>query len=320
MIKKGKELGFITYEELAEELKGLEIGSDLLDELYNALMENDISVVSESDLDDGSDEDDGGDLEDILKDNNIPNEIKVRTKNIYGIYKRLHEGQRLSDIHDLFSLKIMVDEIDNCYRGLRYVHSLYHPINSKFKDYICNPKTNMYSSLHTTVFGPEGRLIQTQIRTFDMDKIASFGLTAYFDINKGEARKVMQEDLKNKYQFFSSLLEINSVFADNQEFVNQIKNELFSDKVYIYGMNGRIVELPKGSTIIDYAFNLDSDIGNTMVGAIVNDDYKDVGYVLKNNDRVRIISDELSFGPREEWITMAVTTKARKRIREFKGN
>lgn len=256
-------------------------------------------------------------IENILKDNNIPNEIKVRTKNIYGIYKRLHEGEKLSDIHDLFSLKIMVDEIDDCYRGLRYVHSLYHPINSKFKDYICNPKTNMYSSLHTTVFGPEGRLIQTQIRTFDMDKIASFGLTAYFDINKGNARKVMQEDLRNKYQFFSSLLEINSVFADNQEFVNQIKNELFSDKVYIYGMNGRIVELPKGSTVIDYAFNLDSDIGNTMVGAIVNDDYKDVSYVLKNNDRVRIISDELSFGPREEWITKAVTTKARKRIKEF---
>ena len=257
-------------------------------------------------------------IENILKDNNIPNEIKVRTKNIYGIYKRLHEGQRLSDIHDLFSLKIMVDEIDNCYRGLRYVHSLYHPINNKFKDYICNPKTNMYSSLHTTVFGPEGRLVQTQIRTFDMDKIASFGLTAYFDINKGAARRIMQEDLKNKYQFFSSLLEINSVFADNQEFVNQIKNELFSDKVYIYGTDGKIVELPKGSTIIDYAFNLDSDIGNTMVGAIVNDDYKDVSYVLKNNDRVRIISDELSFGPREEWIAKAVTTKARKRIRDFR--
>ena len=257
-------------------------------------------------------------IENILKDNNIPNEIKVRTKNIYGIYKRLHEGQRLSDIHDLFSLKIMVDEIDNCYRGLRYVHSLYHPINNKFKDYICNPKTNMYSSLHTTVFGPEGRLVQTLIRTFDMDKIASFGLTAYFDINKGAARRIMQEDLKNKYQFFSSLLEINSVFADNQEFVNQIKNELFSDKVYIYGTDGKIVELPKGSTIIDYAFNLDSDIGNTMVGAIVNDDYKDVSYVLKNNDRVRIISDELSFGPREEWIAKAVTTKAKKRIKEFR--
>lgn len=259
-------------------------------------------------------------IETILKDNNIPNEIKVRTKNIYGIYKRLSAGERLSDIHDLFSLKVMVDEIDDCYKTLRYVHNLYHPINSKFKDYICNPKTNMYSSLHTTVFGEEGKLVQTQIRTFDMDKIASFGLTAYFDINKGNARKIMQEDLKNKYQFFSSLLEINSVFADNQEFVNQIKNELFSSKVYIYGTDGKIVELPKGSTIIDYAFNLESDIGYTMIGAVVNDEYKDVDYILKNNDRVRIIRDDLSFGPREEWITKAVTTKAKKRIKEFKGN
>ena len=259
-------------------------------------------------------------IETILKDNNISNEIKVRTKNIYGIYKRLSAGERLSDIHDLFSLKVMVDEIDDCYKTLRYVHNLYHPINSKFKDYICNPKTNMYSSLHTTVFGEEGKLVQTQIRTFDMDKIASFGLTAYFDINKGNARKIMQEDLKNKYQFFSSLLEINSVFADNQEFVNQIKNALFSSKVYIYGTDGKIVELPKGSTIIDYAFNLESDIGYTMIGAVVNDEYKDVDYILKNNDRVRIIRDDLSFGPREEWITKAVTTKAKKRIKEFKGN
>lgn len=258
-------------------------------------------------------------IETILKDNNIPNEIKVRTKNIYGIYKRLSAGERLSDIHDLFSLKVMVDEIDDCYKTLRYVHNLYHPINSKFKDYICNPKTNMYSSLHTTVFGEEGKLVQTQIRTFDMDKIASFGLTAYFDINKGNARKIMQEDLKNKYQFFSSLLEINSVFADNQEFVNQIKNELFSSKVYIYGTDGKIVELPKGSTIIDYAFNLESDIGYTMIGAVVNDEYKDVDYILKNNDRVRIIRDDLSFGPREKWITKAITTKAKKRIKEFKG-
>ena len=257
-------------------------------------------------------------IETILKDKNIPNEIKVRTKNIYGIYKKMNEGQKLVDIHDLIAFKIMVEEVEKCYLTLYLIHKEYPPMNEKFKDYIANPKTNMYSSLHTTVFGEEGKLVQTQIRTVDMDKIASFGLTAYFDINKGEARKVMQEDLKNKYQFFSSLLEINSVFADNQEFVNQIKNELFSSKVYIYGTDGRIVELPKGSTIIDYAFNLESDIGYTMVGAIVNDEYKDVDYILKNNDRVRIIRDDLSFGPREEWITKAVTTKAKKRIKEFR--
>ena len=253
----------------------------------------------------------------ILDDKSIPNEIKVRTKNIYGIYKRLNEGNRLSDIHDLFSLKIMVDEIENCYKALYLIHSLYHPINDKFKDYISNPKTNMYSSLHTTVFGPGDRLVQTQIRTFDMDKIASFGLTTYWDINKGEARNVMQDDLKHKYQFFKSLTEINTMFGDNQEFVSQIKSELFSDKVYVYTTKGEIIELPKGSTPIDFAYKIHTDIGNTMVAAIVNDEYVPINYELHNKDRVRIITDELSFGPREDWTDIAKTSYAKRKIREF---
>ena len=256
-------------------------------------------------------------IETLLNDRNIPNEIKVRTKNIYGIYKRLSEGHKLSDIHDLLALKIMVDEIENCYIGLYLVHSKYKPINDKFKDYICNPKTNMYRSLHTTVFGPEDRLVQTQIRTFDMDKIASFGLTAYWDIEKGKARDVMQNDLKQKYQFFKSLIEINSIFGDNQQFVNQVKNELFANKIYVYTTKGDIIELPIGSTIIDYAYKLDTDIGNTMVGAFVNDEYVTVDYVLHNKDRVRIITNELSYGPREEWLDIAKTSLAKSKIKEF---
>ena len=254
-------------------------------------------------------------IETLLNDRNIPNEIKVRTKNIYGIYKRLSEGHKLSDIHDLLALKIMVDEIENCYIGLYLVHSKYKPINDKFKDYICNPKTNMYRSLHTTVFGPEDRLVQTQIRTFDMDKIASFGLTAYWDIEKGKARDVMQDDLKQKYQFFKSLIEINSIFGDNQQFVNQVKNELFANKIYVYTTKGDIIELPIGSTIIDYAYKLDTDIGNTMVGAFVNDEYVTVDYVLHNKDRVRIITNELSYGPREEWLDIAKTSLAKSKIK-----
>ena len=256
-------------------------------------------------------------IETLLNDRNIPNEIKVRTKNIYGIYKRLSEGHKLSDIHDLLALKIMVDEIENCYIGLYLVHSKYKPINDKFKDYICNPKTNMYRSLHTTVFGPEDRLVQTQIRTFDMDKIASFGLTAYWDIEKGKARDVMQDDLKQKYQFFKSLIEINSIFGDNQQFVNQVKNELFANKIYVYTTKGDIIELPIGSTIIDYAYKLDTDIGNTMVGAFVNDEYITVDYVLHNKDRVRIITNELSYGPREEWLDIAKTSLAKSKIKKF---
>lgn len=256
-------------------------------------------------------------IDGILTDKDIPHHIKMRTKNIYGIYKKLESGYKLSDIHDLLALKVMVDDIPNCYQTLGLVHSKYHPLNDKFKDYIFNPKTNMYRSIHTTVFGENDRLVQTQIRTFDMDQIASFGLSAYWNINKGNAREVMQEDLKNKYQFFKSLVEINHVFADNQEFVRQVKSELFADKIYVYTTKGDIIELPKGSTAIDFAYKIHSDIGNTMVGVVVNDKPVDVDYVLQNKDRVRIITDDLSYGPREEWIDKVKTTKAKRKIKEF---
>lgn len=255
----------------------------------------------------------------LLEDRNIPNEIKVRTKNIYGIYKRRQEGDNISDIHDLLALKIMVDEIDNCYLTLGMIHSMYNPINDKFKDFIFNPKTNMYRSLHTTVFGPNNKLVQTQVRTFDMDKIASFGLTAYWDINKGEARNVMQEELKNRYQFFNSLIEINRVFGDNQEFVNQVKQELFSENIYVYTPKGDIIQLPKGATPIDFAYEIHTELGNTIVKALINDEETSVLQPLKNKDRVRVITDNMSLGPKEEWLDVVKTTKAKRKIREFNG-
>ena len=253
----------------------------------------------------------------LLEDKNLPNEIKVRTKNIYGIYKKISEGQKVSDIHDLIALKIMLENIENCYSTLGLVHSLYPPINDKFKDYISNPKTNMYKSLHTTVFGPDDKIVQVQIRTFEMDKIASFGLTTYWDLKKGDARMNMQSDLRDKFQFFKSLTEINSMFGDNQEFVRQVKSELFSDKVYVYTTKGDIIELPKGSTPIDFAYKIHTDIGNTMVGAFVNDVYVPIDYILKNKDRVRIMTDELSYGDRKNWYELAHTSLAKKKIREF---
>ena len=256
-------------------------------------------------------------IKSLLSDKEIPNEIKVRTKNIYGIYKRLNDGYRLFDIHDLLALKIMVDEVDNCYRTLGVIHSEYRPINDKFKDYICNPKTNMYKSLHTTVFGLDDRLVQTQIRTFDMDKVASFGLTAYWSLEKGGARDIMQNDLREKFQFFKSLAEINTMFVYNQKFVKQVKSELFSDKVYVYTTKGDIIELPKGATPIDFAYKIHTDIGNTMVGAFVNDEYVPIDYILHNKDRVRIVTDDLSFGPREDWVDKVQTSLAKRKIKEF---
>ncbi len=253
----------------------------------------------------------------ILNDNNIPNEIKARTKNIYGLYEKLSKGKKLEDIHDLLALKIMVNEIRDCYISLGLVHSKYNPINYRFKDYIWNPKTNMYRSLHTTVFGADDRLVQTQIRTFEMDEIASFGLTSYWSQNKDDARSKMQQDLKDKYQFFKSLTEINTTFGDNQEFLTQIKRELFTDKIYVYTTKGDIIELPKGATPIDFAYRIHTDIGNSMVGAIVNDDKVSIYEELQNKDRVKIITSNLSMGPGRDWEEKAKTTNAKRKIREF---
>ena len=265
-------------------------------------------------------------IKEILEAKEIPNEIKMRTKNIYGIYKCLKEGHKLSEIPDLLALKIMVDNIDNCYRTLGLIHGEYHPINNKFKDYICNPKTNMYRSLHTTVFGIDDRIVQTQIRTFEMDKVASFGLTYYWDLKKGDARNVMQEELRQKYQFYKSLTEINSMFSDNKDFVNQVKSEIFTTNIYVHvsldvktenkKFSGDI-ELPVGSTLIDLAYKINTSVGNTLVAAKVNDEYENLEYILKNNDRIKLITDDLSFGPRKDWLEKAHTGYAKQKIKEY---
>ena len=178
----------------------------------------------------------------------------------------------------------------------------------------------MYSSLHTTVFGPNERLVQTQIRTFEMDKIATFGLTAYWDMEKGNARIVMQEDLRNKFQFFKSLTEIDKMFSNNQEFVEQVKKELFTDNVYVYATNGERIELPKGSTPIDFAYKIHTDIGNNMIGAFVNDSNVPIDYILKNNDLVRIVTDDSFHLSKNSWVDLAHTSSAKQKIKEILTN
>lgn len=240
-------------------------------------------------------------------------DIITRTKNIYGIYKHGYPEKKITDITDLFAQKIMVENIDQCYLTLGIVNK-YKPVNGKFKDYIANPKTNKYQSLHTTIFGPGNILIQTQIRTFDMDKIACHGLTAYWDINKENAREKMQTDLKNKYQFFKTLSEINEYFNDNQEFMNHIDQELLSPKVYVYKMNGEVVELPKGSTVVDFAYCLGQDVGDKMIDVVVNGRRVSFNYILNNKDRVQVITDNLIQNSKYGWENIAVTTPAKRKI------
>ena len=254
----------------------------------------------------------------IMEDKGLPRELKYRVKNIYGIYKNLTNGFRISEIHDLFSLKVIVDELYDCYTALGAIHQRFHPVNYMFKDYICNPKTNLYQSLHTTVFAGDGKLVQMQIRTPNMDLVDTYGIMRYFDIYRDNSRTEMQQRFKSQFQFYKSLLEINKTFADNKAFVDQVKRELFSEKVYVVNtVDGETIELPKGATAIDLAYKIHTQTGNTMVAAIVNDDYKEPYYILQNKDRVRIITDDLSFGPREEWMDKVQTAKAKRRILEF---
>lgn len=257
------------------------------------------------------------DIGNILTDNNIPFEHKERIKSIYGLYKQMSKGKKIMDVHDLLAIKIMVDDVKSCYLALGLIHSVYPPINNKFKDYIASPKTNMYHSLHTTVFGLEDYLVQMQIRTYNMEKINNYGLTAYWDLHKHDADATMQKDLKTHFQFFKSIAELNTMTTDNREFVSMVKKELFDQVIHVYTTKGDIIELPNGSTPIDFAYKLHTDIGNTMIGAVVNDEPVSIDYILRNKDRVKILTDPLSFGPRLEWQDKAKTMRAKRLIRDF---
>ena len=255
-------------------------------------------------------------IKELLDDKGIPNEIKIRIKNVYGIYRKIKDGHKIEDVHDLLILKTIVDSVDNCYRTLGVVHSIYNPINDKFKDYLFNPKTNMYKSLHTTVFVPNDKLVQFQIRTFEMDKVDSFGLTTYWYIKKGQARYDMQKDLKDKFQFFQSLKQLDNMFLDNEEFITHLNGELFGNNIYVYTTKGKPIELPEGSTPIDFAYQIHTELGNTMIGARVNNEPVDINYTLKNGDRVIILNDTSS-KPKKDWLDKVKTSKAKSKILEY---
>ena len=256
-----------------------------------------------------------GTINDLLNNQNIPHEEMVRIKNIYGIYKTIQRGYRLTEIHDLLSLKVIVDNINDCYPTLRWIHWKYKPINRKFKDYISVCKPNGYQSLHTTIFGEDGRLVQTQIRTPQMNQVASYGLAANWGDYPENANLVMQQEWKTNDPFYDSLVEIDSQYANDKEFVDQVYRELLGDRISVYTQTGKL-ELPKGATPIDVAYNIHTEVGNNMVGAIINGKEAEIGKQLKQNDNVRIITDDTSIGPNASWLTQTATTKAKRKIKE----
>ncbi len=253
----------------------------------------------------------------LLKKNGIKANLEIRYKDNYSIYKKLLTNNKFETIHDMISVKVIVKNEKDCYLALMLIHSMFTPINNYFKDYIASPKTNKYRSIHTTVFGPDNRLIQFQIRTQEMETMAIYGLTSYWFKYKNNARIKMQEDLEENFQFFKSIKELDSTILDNIEFVSLIKKELFSSNIYVYTTKGEVIELPSGSTVVDFAYKIHTDVGNSMVASIVNDEYVPFDYVLENQDRVRIITDEKAYVPKEDWLNYAKTTTAKNKIREF---
>lgn len=249
----------------------------------------------------------------ILMDHHIPSRIHYRTKNIYGVYKRVCEGLKISEIHDIWAIQVVVDDILTCYQVLGLIHSLYPPFNRMLKDLIAKPKTTMYRSLHTSVFCENGRLIQFQIRTEEMDEVAELGLPYYWD----KPDVVMNEELHNKFQFFKSLVEANQNANDTKEFMAEAKSDIFTNMIYVYTPMGEVIELPEGSTPIDYAYKIHSEIGDKMEMAIVNASVANFDRRLKNNDIVKIITNDSIEGPKEEYLGMCRTNVAKRKIMEF---
>ncbi len=255
---------------------------------------------------------------DLLNEHNIPHEIKGRAKSIYSIYNKLNKGRKFSDIYDLLALRILVNTEQECYLALGIIHSKFKPIPKRFKDYIAMPKTNMYQSLHTTVFGKDGYLFEIQIRTYDMDEVAENGIASHWAYKEHkDASKLMQNTTEQKLQFFKSIIELNEDKMSSEEFVNSVKDEVLNNNIYCFTPKGDIIELPKGSTPIDFAYKVHTRIGETMIGALVNNSIVPLDYELHSNDIVKINTSKNSNGPSQEWLKIVKSSQARNKIRAF---
>lgn len=255
----------------------------------------------------------------LLNQNNIKHEIKGRSKSIYSIYKKLDKGRKFSDIYDLLALRVYVNEPSECYQVLGLIHSIYKPLPKRFKDYIAMPKPNMYQSLHTTVIGIDGNFFEIQIRTYEMDYIAEKGIAAHWSYKeKGSKTKAsMVNTMEQKLQFFRTMLELKEDSSSDEEVANTLKEDFFKDTIYVFTPKGDVIELAKGSTPIDFAYSVHTDVGNKMVGAIVNGSIVPFDYELCDNDVIKININKNSSGPNHEWLKMAKTSGAKNKIRSF---
>ena len=251
----------------------------------------------------------------LLNKHGIKHKIKGRAKSIYSIYKKLDTGRRFSDIYDLLALRVFVDTEQDCYQALGIIHSKYRPIPKRFKDYIAMPKENGYQSLHTTVFGENGQLYEIQIRTYAMDQVAEHGIASHWSY-KEKGKTIMQSAMEEKLQFFRNIMELSQESETDELFVNSVKEDVLKSIIYVFTPKGDVIELPNGSTPIDFAYKVHSKVGDSMIGAIVNNNIVPLDYKLQDNDIVKINTNKNSL-PSREWINMAYTAQAKNKIKAY---
>ena len=257
-------------------------------------------------------------VSDLLNKHDIKHEIFGRSKSIYSIHKKLEKGKRFSEIYDLLALRILVDTEQDCYQALGIIHSKFRPKPKRFKDYIAMPKTNMYQSLHTTVFGIDGQLYEIQIRTYEMDRVAEYGIASHWSYKeKGSVKAVMQNEMEQKLQFFRAIMDLKKEQENPEDFVNTVKEEVFHNTIYVFTPLGDVIELPNGSTPVDFAYKVHTNVGDKTTGAIVNSNMVPLDYKLKSDDIVKIITNNNSAGPSREWLNFVQTTHAKNKIKSF---
>ena len=250
----------------------------------------------------------------------IEAEIDGRVKHFFSIYRKMvNQNKTLDQIYDIFAVRIKVDTVKDCYAALGVIHEMYKPIPGRFKDYIAMPKPNNYQSLHTTLIASNGQPFEIQIRTYEMHKIAEYGIAAHWKYKEGKTGEKDNQSEEAKLSWLRQILEWQKEMSDNKEFLSSIKNDLnlFSDSVYCFTPSGDVKNLPAGSCPIDFAYSIHSAVGNKMVGARVNGKLVNIDYIIKNGDRIEIITSQNSKGPSRDWLSIVKSTQAKNKINQW---
>ena len=251
-------------------------------------------------------------LSDIMCEQNISFRIKGRVKSIHSLHAKLAKGKKWKDIYDVLALRIIVKKESECYLAIGLIHSKYRPIPKRFKDYIAKPKENMYQSLHTGVVGPNGKVFEIQIRTEEMDEIAECGIASHWSY-KEHGSKAIQKLMEQKLEVFRDSIDDNS---SDEELIKEFKENFIEKMIYIFTPKGDVIELPEGSTPVDFAYKIHSHIGDTITDAIVNDQIVPLNYTLKTDDIVRVNTSDKST-PNKDWLEFVKTSQARNHIKAY---